>query len=233
VLSTGSITNVTVDPSGDAAAANQFFRFVKTSTGAYKLTAVSYDGKNPGSETQSGTFYNDYSGDPTKTVTITRKTVRFLAKTDVGVSSLLGSDKTVFLFQKTATSVSAYTGLNAVPNYVCDYSTETVYALYTDGAAIMVYGIGGTAGSPPRVGDWVYNLNGAPEVTVVSPTLTTYKYQALVNGNLKYATVNSINDATTFSGTVGLYLVTEYDSDGYVLTADNTPPGTITTGVSP
>ncbi len=230
VLSNGSTAVITVDPTGDAAATKQFFRFVKTSDGAYKLTAVADDGKDAGSETQTGTFYNDYSGDSTKIVTITRNTVHFLAKTGVGVASLSGSNKTVFLYQKTATSVSAYTGLNAVPSYVCDAAAEKVYALYTDGAAIMVYAVGGTASSTTTAGDWVYIANGAFSVSTVGGT-TIYTYRAVVNGNPgapgnpNSVTVNSTNDATTFNGTVGLYKVTKYDSDGYVTEADNTPSG--------
>ncbi len=230
VLSNGSITIVTVDPTGDAAVVNQFFRFVKTSDGAYKLTAIADDGKAAGSETQTGAFYNVYSGDPAQSVTITRKTVHFLAKTGVGVASLSGSNKTVFLYQKTATSVSAYTGLNAVPSYVCDAAAEKVYALYIDGAAIMVYAVGGTASSTTTSGDWVYIANGAFSVSTVGGT-TTYTYRAVINGNPgapgspNSVTVKSINDATTFNGTVGLYKVTKYDSDGYVTEADNTPSG--------
>lgn len=220
VLSDGTTATITVSgTSADSAIVNTFFKFSVTDNDTYMLTEVVDDGQAAGAETQAGTFMNAYDGGANE-VTITKNTVKFLTEAVVGTAELMGNANTVFLYQGVA-FVTAYTGITNVPNYIANLVAEVVYVLYDDGVALMVYADGGVADDATNAGDWVYIMDGTKAVNYISSTLSTWSYQAIVNG--VETTIETDSNTNAFSSTVGLYLVTSYDSNGYVAVADNSP----------
>ncbi len=213
ILSDGTSKTVTLDSTSalngsGAATPNAFYKFAVTTDGNYVLTAL----VAPATTVTLGASVN-----------ITKTTVNYSsAATDHPANS-----KTRFVYEQVtsaagATALYAYTGVANVPNFTGTAAT-TAYEL-TDGTnAVFVIAISpfGTSAFTPSTttGDWVYIMSANRTVEYVSASLTTYTYQAMVNGTVGTVTVASSKDAATFNGNVGLYMVTGYDSNGYVTIA--------------
>ncbi len=248
ILSDGTKSIVTLDATsalyGSATATpNVFYKFAVSSSGNYVLTAVALDAGGAvavGAEAAATAtaLQNTYAGVAAAgdVKTITKGNAYFLTDTVAGnTTNIQANSSTRFVYYYSATATYAYTGIANVPTFVSNEALENVYALYINGKAVFVYANNVTAVpaafTPSTTsGDWVYIMSANKTVNYVSATLTTYTYQAFVNGTVGTVTVESSKDAATFNGLTGLYQVTGYDANGYVTIA--TASGGATTPVT-
>ena len=217
-------------------------------TGVVGTATVVDDAATPAVDESKVVYQNAYLGSSAATKQITKGDAYYLTQTTGGAATTptLANSSTVFVYKYSATATYAYTGIANAPTFIANEGAadaggtvlENIYSLYLGGKAIFVYG--GNTGTTASVtnpftpttttGDWVYIMSANKTVNYVSATLTTYTYQAFVNGTVGTVTVESSKDAATFNGATGLYQVTGYDANGYVTIA--TASGGATTPVT-